>query len=687
MTDQTPPLPEIDQPNRSALRNLSVVWLVPVLALAVALGIAWQAYSDRGTLIEIRFENGAGVTAGETTVRYRDVVIGTVEDVRFSPDLQTVIVEARVENEVLPFLDEDATFWVVRPEISTQGVSGLSTVVSGVFIEGAWDSRPEIATRSFDGRESPLFVLPGDEGRRITLNVSPGIQLQGGAPVTFRGIQVGRLEQPDLTEDGLSITVDAFIDAPHDQRITQATRFWDSSGFSVSFGADGLTLDVESLASLVTGGIEFDEVYSNGQPVEGDAVFEVYESEEAARASAFDVASIGEVPVAVEFSNYIRGLVPGTQVVMANDQIGEVTAVTVQSVEIADGSKQRLVVDLVLDPGRMGFPVGTGAEEVYEYLAEQVADGLRARLATAGLISSETRIEFAIDYDARPARFEVAADPYPVMPSVMVEQTNVNTTAEGVLERVAALPFEELLSQAIDTLASIEGLAGDPALRDVPEEVVALLTEARELVGGDETQAIPGEARAAVAELRGILAELREAGTIAALTSVIAQADEAMGPITEASAVLPEVMANLRALSETAAELEIEALITTANTVLASADAFISSEGMAEVPANLSASLVELEALVAELRAADVVGSLNTTLASTSAAAEELPALVERTDAVLTRINTLVGAYGARSAFMGETMDVLREITTAARSIAQLARAIERNPSSLITGR
>ncbi len=688
MSEHSSSLPDIEGPGQSIWRNLSLVWLVPVFALVVALGIAWQAYSDRGTLIEILFENGAGVTAGETTVRYRDVVIGEVEGVHFSDDLRSVVVSARVENAILPFLDEDARFWVVRPEISAQGVSGLSTVVSGVYIEGAWDSVPGEATNSFEGLENPLFVRPGEEGRRITLNVAPDMQLQGGTPLIFRGIEVGRLEEPRLVGDNMTIQVDAFIEAPHDARISSATRFWDSSGFSIDFGADGLSLDVESLASLVSGGIEFDEVYTNGAEVPDGFRFDIYSSEALARASAFVTDVAGEVPVSVQFDTFTRGLRAGLTVEMDGERVGEVASVTVHSFETDTGTERRHVASLLLDPAAFdALPEGAGPEELYEYLADAVENGLRARLSAEGLITSEFRIELAEVPRADPAAFERDAVPFPRIPAVATERPTMNTTAEGVLERVAALPFERLLTQAIDTMASIEDLAADEELRQVPAEAASLLADARDLIGGEDTQAIPGAAFAAVTDLRDILAELRESGSIEALTSVLAQADTAMGPVSEASERLPDLMANLSALSETAAALEIEALVTSASTVLATADTFLSSEELAAVPPALSTALVELETLLTALSEADVVGSLNSTLASTEAAADELPALVEQTELVLAQIGTLSSAYGTRSVFLTEAMDVLREISTAARSIAQLARTIERNPNALLTGR
>ena len=64
-------------------------------------GRCLQAYADRGVL-SISLFPMRGNTAGETTLRYREVVVGTVESIRFAPDLGTVIVSARVDKTLPP---------------------------------------------------------------------------------------------------------------------------------------------------------------------------------------------------------------------------------------------------------------------------------------------------------------------------------------------------------------------------------------------------------------------------------------------------------------------------------------------------------------------------------------------------------------------------------------------------------
>ena len=202
-TQSNGPAPlDIRPAKQSVVRRLSIVWLVPLLALAISLWAAWQNYAERGTLITISFENAAGISAGETEIKYRDVTVGEVEEVEFSPGLAEVLVHARIDNTVAPYLDDDAQFWVVRPDVSVRGITGLETVLSGVFIEGNWDTEADVAQTEFTGHESPNLIRANQRGTRIVLRADDGGSIAAGAPVLHKGIQVGYLEEPQLSFDG-----------------------------------------------------------------------------------------------------------------------------------------------------------------------------------------------------------------------------------------------------------------------------------------------------------------------------------------------------------------------------------------------------------------------------------------------------------------------------------------------------
>ncbi|UWQ46630.1 MlaD family protein [Leisingera aquaemixtae] len=694
MSTPEPATMKVSAQRPSPWRNLSLVWLVPLAALAVSLGVAWQAYSSRGVLIRITFENASGVVANETAVRYRDVAIGQVEELGFTEDLSKVTVWARIDKKIAPYLDQDAAFWVVRPEVSTRGISGLSTVLSGVYIEGTWDQEPGVAATRFEGVDGPPLVQPGRDGRRITLRTPSGSMISEGAPVLFRGVEVGRLEQPRLTSSGDSVVVDAFIDAPHDRRINSATRFWDTSGFSVSFGASGLSLDVDSIASLVAGGIEFDTVFDGGKPVGKDTVFDIHEDEAAARRTAFARSQSEGVSVAVAFDESVAGLASGAAVRLGGVKVGEVSTLNAAIQNQSDEPEVRLIAKLLLQPSLMGLPPGAGETEVLDFLEQAVEGGLRARLAAAGLLSSELIVELVTLDEAAPARFDRSAEPFPELPSAPSDLPDFTATAEGAMERISELPVEELMAQAIATLASIEDLASADSTREVPAAAVALLEDTRALVADPGTRALPAELNAAVAELRAILTEVQQGNAVANLSAALEQGSQAAASFAAASDELPALVSDFRALAAKANSLEAEELIRSASRLMKSADALIGTEEARDLPPALTGALDEVRRTLEALRQGGLVDNANATMASArgaadavAAAAEGLPALSARLERLVAQSEALIASYGARSSFNSETLDALREVKTAARAVSQLARKIERDPNSLLFGK
>ena len=163
----------------NANREPKFAWSGPILAsdhtklagLAVALGVAWQSFANQGPLIEISFADASGITARETQLRFRDVGVGVVERLHFSPELDRVVVEVRLSPEVVDYIDSDATFWVVRPRVTAQGISGLETVLSGVYIKGQWDTEPGGLSRAFDGLAEAPLLSPDEQGTTVTLRI------------------------------------------------------------------------------------------------------------------------------------------------------------------------------------------------------------------------------------------------------------------------------------------------------------------------------------------------------------------------------------------------------------------------------------------------------------------------------------------------------------------------------------
>jgi paraquat-inducible protein B len=695
VTSPLPPEMQIDAPSQSPFRNLSLIWVVPILALLLSFGVAWKTYSDRGTLITIVFPDAEGIIPGETVVKLRDVVIGSVEDVRFGADFNTVIVHARIDNDLAPTLPTDAEFWIVRPEVSARGISGLSTVLSGVYLEGAWIPIKNSAIVAFSGLPDAPIVRPGRAGARIILRSTEGSLLPEGGPVFFRGVEVGRIDKPRVSDNGRTATVEAFINAPHDRFITTATRFWDMSGFSVSIGPGGLDLSVASIGSLLSGGVAFDNAFTGGKPLSINTVFDLYVDEDSARGSIFTEVGENALAMAVIFTGSVNGLASGAPVEYRGLRVGRVTGINAFIDRMPSGDRVvRLRTALVIDPQALGLGAETGQDELLLFLQDAVTQGMRARLTTSSIFSAALKIELAEMPDETPAAIIIEEDGTPILPNIDSDLPDFTATAEGVLDRINRLPIEELMTQAVTLMASIEEVVGSEGVRQTPEALVALLEDGRAFINQDDTQALPGELRGAVAELRQVVADLQTQGAVEKLTSILESADKAAASFATTSEEFPALVADLRELAAKAKLIKTDELVASTTALLDSANAFIGTDAARALPADLSQTLEEVSAALKELREGGTVSNMNAALSSAAdaaqavaTAADDLPKLTAKLEALVARADGLVGAYGKGSAFSKETMDLLRELQATAKSVTQLARTIERNPNSLLIGR
>lgn len=695
-TDDIPPLMQVRPAATRWWQRLSIVWLIPIAALAVSLGVAWQSYAGRGELVEISFQNGAGLVAGQTVLKYRDVNVGVVETVGFAAGLTEVVAGVRVTADVAPFLDDTAQFWIVRPEVSVRGITGLDTVLSGAFIAGQWDPEPGKALARFTGLEAPpLNAQPGDRGTRVTLQLRDGNQISAGAPILHKGIEVGNVGNPRLSDDGNLVLIEAYINQPYDKALTTATRFWDASGFDLTLGAGGVTLDVKSLASLIEGGISFDTLESGGSPVTETTVFDVYADEATARDSVFSLQNDEPLLLSAVFDGSVSGLTSGSDVRFRGLTVGRVTDLGAFVEGEARDRRVRLLVNMELRTGKLGLGEEATAEDALALLGEFVSqNGLRARLATASILTGGLLVELVEEPDAAPATIDLAAQPYPRLPVTASAITDVRATSQGVLERINALPVEELMQSAISVLNSVDALASNPDLQRVPGEAAGLLADTRALVTSDDVAAIPGEVRGITEDLRAVLAKLEQGQAVENLVAAIAKANTALDGVATASADFPVITGQIRDLGEKANALEIEALADAATRLVDTANGLIGSDDAKRLPPALTAALTEVAGFLAELREGGAIANANGAISAAEAAANSiseaartLPALSDRLTGLVAQAEGTLSGYGAESRFNTELVKTLRELQAAADSVSSLARTIQRNPSSLLLGR
>jgi paraquat-inducible protein B len=519
-------LPQAETVPGKRLR-LSVVWIIPVLAALVGLGIAIQQLRNEGPTIRIAFLSAEGVEAGTTPIKYKDVEIGKVTGVSLSKDYSRILVTAKMEKAAEGLLVEDARFWVVKPRVTLAGVSGIGTLLSGNYIrfEPGHSANPG---REFTGLEVPPSVATGLPGREFVLRADTLGSLGIGSPVYYRRLNVGQVVAYALSPDGKSVDVRIFLNAPFDRLVSSNTRFWEASGIDVAVGANGLSVQTESLLALLVGGVAFDTpaVTAGNAAISDNAVFPLSRD----RITALSPREVETERYALYFDESLRGLSVGAPVDFLGLPVGEVTGVFL---DLSPGSPRiRARVEIATYPQRLIPRLDNAAaartkpfrrDARRAFLQRQVADmGLRAQLRSASLISGQLYVALDFFPDAPKAAIDWRTEP-PKFPAVPGEPANLQAKMAHVLAKLDAIPLAEIVDDARNAIAALERTLARVDGETLPEAKRALASLDRTLQGASRTmERVDGEI---VPETRQTLAELRRA--IASAERVLENADGA----------------------------------------------------------------------------------------------------------------------------------------------------------------
>jgi len=534
----SPQVPQATPESRKRFM-ISVVWIIPILAAVVALGIAVERFLSEGPTITIVFKTAEGIEAGKTFVKYKDVNIGQVTQVKLSEDYTKVVVTAQIDKSAEGLLVKDAKFWVVQPRISLSGISGIGTLLSGNYI-GFEAGKSSASSDHFEGLEIPPVVTQSEPGRQFNLQAPTLGSLGIGSPLYYRLLNVGRVIAYDLMPDGSSVNIRVFIQAPYDRYVTENTRFWQTSGIDVSLSANGLSLKTQSILSMLIGGIAFETppFVRDDRPAAADAVFTLYNDKTIAMAEEDGIA----INYTLYFDESIRGLTVGAPVTLHGLPIGEVTNVGLEYLKNTMNARPR--VDIVLYPKRFLNPEAhTGLinrNACDAFLRHLIDRGLRAQLRSGNILLGQLFVSLNYFPKANPVEIDWKQESprLPVVQSGLVDfEEKINT----ILTKMEKVPFaaigEELkatlitLNQALQDIRKTAGHLDQevlPEARKTMEDLRRAITTTENVLKNSERNLI-GQDAPAQQELREALQEIaRAARAISAFTEYLEQNPSAL---------------------------------------------------------------------------------------------------------------------------------------------------------------
>lgn len=523
------------QANIRKISQWSPIWIVPVAAVLIGSWMLYHTFKNQGPTVTMLASNAEGIISGKTQIKSRSVDVGKVVSVELSQDLKQVVIRARMNPGTANLLNDESQLWVVKPTIGRGGVSGLNTLLSGAYIE-LQPGKSDSGKYFFELLETPPIAPPDAPGVRIFLSSSDAAALAVGDPILYRGYDVGTVERSEFDMTKRNMRYQLFIRAPYDALVTENVRFWKASGMALDMSAEGVRIEMASMATLLGGGVTFDVLdgWPAGNKVVDDADFQLFEN----RKSIQDGLYNEYLEYLLFFDESIRGLTAGAPVEYRGVRIGTVASVPYffnmkNPLEVA--FNKGIPVLIRIETGRLYDNLTL--PQLRQELDQAVSKGLRAVLKTGNLLTGGLYIDLnQLEADSKGVSATAAA---PAAVAASADGVTANATTDAETPAIVATPLlpeplpefagykilptsrsglghiEQKVLQALDKINNlpVEQVLADSsatlnATKDLMQQSQQLVLSLDALVKADATQQLPAEVNKSLADLRKTLAGL-----------------------------------------------------------------------------------------------------------------------------------------------------------------------------------
>lgn len=482
----------------SPIKQLSVIWLIPVLSVLIGMWMIYDYVSHQGPEITLHLSRADGIEAGKTLIKSRNVKLGTITSVSLSKDFQSIIAKAQMTPEAKRMMKEDTRFWVVKPRIGKGGISGLDTLLSGAYIA----LEPGISKKNkvtFEVLDTPPVASQHAKGLRLMLTKRSSGKLVVGDPILYEGFTVGHVESVEFSPQQKRAQYQIFIMSPFDKLVHSNTKFWVNSGMKMNLNSKGLNLDIGSIETLLTGGISFsipDGQQEGALVSQSMAKFDLYDSQELAQASVFNKYA----EFVMLFDESIRGLNVGAPVEYRGVPIGYVAKVPLELEKVNDHFSQHKLPVLVRielarifqDYDKLSVPDFT------DMFKQEFVDGLRGTLKTGSLLTGA----LFIDTDMYPNKElwdkNTTYSGYPVFPTKVAGVAELQKKFGQLIDKFNNLPLENTVNTINHTMKQsdkafaaftktnqeLSSLLAKPSTQQLPESLQKSLVELQRTLQG-----------------------------------------------------------------------------------------------------------------------------------------------------------------------------------------------------------
>ena len=504
---ESDPFGGLPEAKRRRVGLISIVWIIPLLALLAGIGVFIDQLRKTGPLITLTIPNAEGIRPETTLIRVLNVDIGRIVDVRLDERSDGVVMRARLDAAAKPLLREDTKFLVVKPRIDTNGVTGLNTLVSGAYIEMFPGTQGD-AQESYKVSDDPIMAHSLTGG--LMLNLAGNVEklLPAGSPVLYKSINIGTVIQSNFDAQSNKARYQIFIDKPNDSLIGSRVKFILAPALKLKVSAGGISVESLPPAALLTGAITVSDAYGGkGSPVVDGDTFTLYQSE----SDVPFVIQKNDVRLIAFFKEGATGLAPRSPVSYKGIRVGTVAEVphfsgqdktrlfdrpyvpvllTLSPEFLAEGYNAKLNMIQADDEGAGGgekFDVAGTTESILKGLDR----GLVASISRESVLSPTKMVQLET-----PGKNDVVFKPMDqydgerVIGTVTGGLDEAVDSVKSILNQLEEAPLSQTAQDADALIKSLGkaadaagGLLSDPATKQLPSEARRVVSGVNEILG------------------------------------------------------------------------------------------------------------------------------------------------------------------------------------------------------------
>ncbi len=436
---------EIKEPQIGKKRDIFfTIWIVPIIALIVAGWFIYQYYSNLGPVIEIEFKTSGDLKEGQSQIKFKEVPVGVVEKIRLNERNGNVIITARMDKNVKPYLNETTKFWIVKPRIDFNGISGLETIMSGSYIKMFAKLGYE-EKREFKGLDEPYIDTSKERGKIFHLFAEDSRNLKVTAPIYYKKIEVGEIRKIKLSKNGDGVDFDIFIKSPYYKYVKPNTKFWALDIFSVDFKGSSLNVDIAPASDVIRGGIAFDTalIYEKDKNVSKDHIFTLFKSKSEALQKYLGSYQKDKTYFEMIFNESINNLDIGSAVEFMGFNVGKIIDIKSRY----NSNKKNIQSNILVSINTSSFSERLNKKEGFENLKKAVKEGLRAKIVSNFIGSGYIDLVFTEDKNSSLGK----KGNFYSFPTISNDGKNMLKTAQEIMLMIKNMKLDKI-AQRIDKI-------------------------------------------------------------------------------------------------------------------------------------------------------------------------------------------------------------------------------------------